>query len=84
MLLPHLNERQQRLALAAEARLLGHGGVRVIARIAGVSETTVRKGVFELERARIRFRSVESATGAVGVNRRPSGTRCCSRPCWRW
>lgn len=50
VLLPYLNERQQRLALAAEARLLGHGGVRVVARIAGVSETTVRKGVFELER----------------------------------
>jgi hypothetical protein len=50
VLLPYLNERQQRLALAAEARLLGHGGVRVVARIAGVSERTVRKGVFELER----------------------------------
>lgn len=31
----HLNERQQRLALAAEARLLGHGGVRAVARAAG-------------------------------------------------
>ncbi|MGW7575567.1 ISAzo13 family transposase [Streptomyces sp. NPDC054765] len=49
VLFPHLNERQQRLALAAEARLLGHGGVRAVARAAGVSETTVRKGVFELE-----------------------------------
>jgi hypothetical protein len=49
MLLPHLNERQRRLMLATEARLLGHGGVRTVARAAGVSETTVRKGVFELE-----------------------------------
>ncbi|MER5549579.1 ISAzo13 family transposase [Streptomyces sp. NPDC002589] len=49
VLFPHLNERQQRLELAAEARLLGHGGVRAVARAAGVSETTVRKGVFELE-----------------------------------
>jgi DDE family transposase len=49
VVLPHLNERQRRLALAAEARLLGHGGVRAVARAAGVSETTVRKGVFELE-----------------------------------
>ena len=49
VLLPHLNERQRRLALAAEARLLGHGGVRAVARAAGVSETTVRKGVFDLE-----------------------------------
>jgi len=49
VLLPHLNERQRRLLLAAEARLLGHGGVRAVARAAGVSESTVRKGVFELE-----------------------------------
>jgi hypothetical protein len=49
VLMPHLNERQRRLLLATEARLLGHGGVRVVARMAGVSETTVRAGVFELE-----------------------------------
>jgi transposase len=49
VLLPHLNERQRRLLLAAEARLLGRGGVRAVARLAGVSESTVRKGVFELE-----------------------------------
>ncbi|MFE9174466.1 ISAzo13 family transposase [Streptomyces kebangsaanensis] len=48
-LLPHLNERQRRLAMATEARLLGHGGVRLVARTARVSETTVRRGVFELE-----------------------------------
>jgi Rhodopirellula transposase DDE domain len=49
VMLPHLNERQRRLALAQEARLLGHGGVRAVAQAAGVSETTVRRGVFELE-----------------------------------
>jgi hypothetical protein len=51
VLMPHLNERQRRLLLATEARLLGHGGVRTVARVAGVSETTVRAGVFELEEA---------------------------------
>ena len=40
VLLPHLNERQQRLALATEARLLGHGGVRAVAEVARVSVTT--------------------------------------------
>lgn len=49
VLFPHLNERQRRLALAAEARLLGHGGVRAVAQSASVSETTVRRGVYELE-----------------------------------
>jgi len=49
VLSPHLNERQRRLLLGVEARLLGHGGVRAVAHVAGVSETTVRTGVFELE-----------------------------------
>src|SRR5918997_2577361 len=49
VLLPHLNERQQRLALATEARLLGHGGIRAVAEAAKVSATTVRRGVAELE-----------------------------------
>lgn len=41
----HLDERQQRLLMEAEARLLGHGGIRAVARATGVSEATVRKGV---------------------------------------
>src|SRR3954470_21828153 len=49
VLFPHLDERQRRLLMGAEARILGHGGVRVVARAAGTSETTVRKGVDELE-----------------------------------
>jgi Rhodopirellula transposase DDE domain len=55
VLSPHLNERQRRLLLGVEARLLGHGGVRAVARVAGVSETTVRTGVFELEGGRDPF-----------------------------
>jgi transposase len=67
VLLPHLNERQQRLALAVEARLLGHGGVRAVAQVAGVSETTVRKGVVELEAGQ--------APLPPGRVRRPGGGR---------
>ncbi|MFJ2628962.1 hypothetical protein ACIO6T_37790 [Streptomyces sp. NPDC087532] len=37
MLLPRLDERQRRLLLAAEARLLRHSGVRTVAQVAGVS-----------------------------------------------
>ncbi|MFF5781645.1 ISAzo13 family transposase [Streptomyces virginiae] len=65
VLFPHLDERQRRLLMAAEARVLGHGGVRAVALAAGVSETTVRKGVFELE-------SGEEPLGRV---RRPGGGR---------
>jgi hypothetical protein len=48
-LFPHLDERQQRLAAGAEARSLGHGGIRVVARAAGMREGTVSDGVAELE-----------------------------------
>src|SRR4051794_35159791 len=49
VLLPHLDERQQRLALGTEARLLGHGGVAAVAVAARVGPTTVRRGVTELD-----------------------------------
>lgn len=38
VLFPHLDERQQRLLMGAEARVLGHGGIRAVARAAGASE----------------------------------------------
>src|SRR5580658_6069722 len=47
--LPHLNERQRRLLLGAEARMLGHGGVRVVARAAGVGEAVVSRGAQEVD-----------------------------------
>lgn len=49
VLFPRPDERQRRLLMGTEARLLGHGGIRAVARAAQVSETTVRNGVFELE-----------------------------------
>ncbi|MCT9084817.1 ISAzo13 family transposase [Streptomyces fulvoviolaceus] len=67
VLLPHLNERQRRLLLAAEARELGHGGIRAVSRAAGVSETTVRKGIAEL--------ADEPSPFPGGRIRRPGGGR---------
>jgi hypothetical protein len=63
--LPHLDERQRRLYLAAEAGALGHGGIAVVARLAEVSESTVTRG------------RVELAGGAaiLGRVRRPGGGR---------
>jgi hypothetical protein len=49
VLFPHLDERQRRLLLGAEARMLGHGGIRLVARAAGVREATVALGVTELD-----------------------------------
>jgi hypothetical protein len=53
--------------LATEARLLGHGGVRTVAQVTGISETTIRRGVFELEAG-----DGEPGPGRV---RRPGGGR---------
>lgn len=65
MLFPHLDERQRRLLMGVEARILGHGGVRAVAQAAAVSETTVRKGVDELE----------AGAEPLGRVRRPGGGR---------
>ena len=46
---PFLNERQWRLLLGAEARALGWGGIKRVARAAGVSPDTVGRGAGELE-----------------------------------
>jgi hypothetical protein len=62
---PHLDERQRRLLLGAEARVLGHGGIRLVARAAGVREATVSLGVGELE----------AGTEPLGRARRPGGGR---------
>src|SRR6516164_1556648 len=49
VIFPHLDERQRRLLTGAEARALGHGGIRLVARAAGVREATVSLGVDELD-----------------------------------
>ncbi len=64
-LFPHLDERQRRLTMGAEARVLGHGGVAVVARAAGVSRVTVTGGVAELE----------AGDEPLGRTRRPRLTR---------
>ncbi|MET7695391.1 ISAzo13 family transposase [Streptomyces sp. NPDC005483] len=65
VLFPHLDERQRRLLMGAKARILGHGGIRAVARAAQVSETTVRKDLDELEAG-------EENSGRV---RKPGGGR---------
>jgi hypothetical protein len=65
VILPHLDERQRRLLMGAEARALGHGGIRLVARAAGVREATVALGVTELD----------SGEEPLGRARRPGGGR---------
>src|SRR6185312_7948576 len=62
---PHLDERQRRLLLGAEARALGHGGIRLVAGAVGAREATVSLGVDELE----------AGAEPLGRARRPGGGR---------
>jgi hypothetical protein len=48
-LLPRLNERDRRLALATEARSWGYGGIAAVHRATGVSKTTIHQGMSDLD-----------------------------------
>ncbi|MFL6131689.1 MAG: ISAzo13 family transposase [Nocardioidaceae bacterium] len=65
VIFPHLDERQRRLLMGAEARTLGHGGIRAVARAAGVAENTVSRGMSD----------VEAGEQPLGRTRRPGGGR---------
>jgi hypothetical protein len=49
IVMPHLNEKQRRLLLAAEAKMIGWGGVSKVAKASGISRVTVHKAVAEIE-----------------------------------
>lgn len=65
VIFPHLDERQRRLLMGAEARVLGHGGIRAVARAAGVRAATVSLGIDELD----------AGAAPLGRVRRPGGGR---------
>jgi hypothetical protein len=65
--LPHLDERQQRLVMAGEARALGHGGIAVVARATGASRSRISQGVAELEAGEVPLGRVRR----VGGGRKP-------------
>jgi transposase len=65
VLFPHLDERQRRLLMGAEARALGYGGIKAVARAAGVAENTVARGVSDLD----------AGGQPLGRTRRPGGGR---------
>ena len=48
--LPHLNEKQRRLFLAAEAKALGWGGISKVAQATGVSRVTIYKALEEIQK----------------------------------
>jgi transposase len=66
-LLPRLNERDRRLALAAEAKSWGYGGISAVRRATGVSWKTIKRGMTEL--------SGDPAETPSGRVRAPGGGR---------
>ena len=66
LVLPHLNERQRRVLLAAEAQSLGRGGISLVARAAKVSRPSIHGGLRELG---------EPPQSPEGRARRPGGGR---------
>jgi len=61
--LPHLDERQQRLVMAGEARSLGHGGIAAVAAATGASRSRISAGVAELESGQAPLRRVRREGG---------------------
>ena len=61
--LPHLDERQQRLVMAADARSLGHGGIAAVAAATRASRSRISQGVAELESGQAPLKRVRRAGG---------------------
>ena len=79
-----LDEATLRLWAAAEARSLGRGGVSVVAKVAGLSRTTVYAGLAEIEaadKAKGQERAQGGwAAGGTGCRRAPAHSRPRRRP----
>jgi hypothetical protein len=66
-----LDERQRRLLVATEAKVLGRGGISAVSRATGVSRVTITAGMGELNRDPV----AEAAPLAPGRVRRSGGGR---------
>lgn len=71
-----LDERQRRLWVAVEARVLGRGGISAVATATGVSRSTIRVGLAEIEAMQVAGRSdVEPARSGTRVRRAGAGRK---------
>ena len=48
VVLPHLNERQRRILIAAEVNDFGYGGIQTLSDLTGVSRPTIYRGMRDL------------------------------------
>jgi len=64
LLKPIMNERFRRLWSAAEAKVIGHGGIGLVSQATGQSRTTIASGIKELEAAdKIAMKGVRKSGG---------------------
>ena len=82
--LPHLNERQRRLVAAADAQMLGYGGIARVARASGLNRSTLHRGFKELTEPALpaeRVRQVGGAQAGQGTDPRdPAGVGAVGGP----
>ena len=71
-----LDERQRRLWVAVEAKVLGRGGIAAVAMATGVSRSTIRAGLAEIEAMQVVGRTdVEPARPVKRVRRAGAGRK---------
>jgi hypothetical protein len=75
VVLPRLNERDRRLAMATEAKSWGRGGIAAVHRATGSSRSTIRRGLTELDNNTERTRIVAFAHPVVAAGKQISPTR---------
>jgi hypothetical protein len=71
ILYAHLDEDQRRLWLGLEARELGDGGVRIVYQVTGAAESSIRRGLAEVESGAAptgRVRRADGGPKPVGVS----------------
>ena len=70
VMLPMLNEKQKRYMLAVEAKAIGHGGIKKIVEISGVTKTTIIAGMKELSNQPIsEVKGIRKKGGGAQENR---------------
>ena len=69
-LLPYLNEKQRRIAAAVEARSLGYGGVSEVAKVTGLSRTTLHRAIEELNDPKTRREMTKDRVRVSGGGRK--------------
>ena len=61
--LPHLNEKQRRLLVAAEAMSYGYGGIKLLSKISGLCRDTIYGGIEDLKSGRVSERIRRAGAG---------------------